>query len=394
MTLLDQPYSRTMHADTVLCTTAIARMRHQVLALSVSVLLLGVSSLAGCIHDQVVLRRINIAPQQYGHRRSPDWQSIRIELDYSGIDIAIPNLQRAYIKAIVSDAREWLQASLHVERVRGNLLLADWRTDEERQAGHGFCGDQVDLPTAYTELGQGVSADLVIFVMSQQTIECAPRASGNWVAYASHCQQDTYHRPIAGFIQLCPQHFGVKQDPSAVEHDVNTALHEMFHVLGFTREFLMPRTHIEDQDKTSAKPRILLQTPSVLAHARAHFGCPTLAGVGLTSDWYHWDAEDMRTDFMTAARDRASQVRSSLTLALLEDLGWYQVNYSQADILHWGFRKGCNFVTSGSSSSSIVGNILAVAFLICCTFFVVSASCLFAPKCSHTTSSNESHQPP
>ena len=36
---------------------------------------------------------------------------------------------------------------------------------------------------------------------------------------------------------------------------------------------------------------------------------------------------------------------SGLTLALLEDSGWYAVNYSAATPLVWGRAQGCNFVS-------------------------------------------------
>ena len=36
---------------------------------------------------------------------------------------------------------------------------------------------------------------------------------------------------------------------------------------------------------------------------------------------------------------------SRLTLALLEDTGWYGVDYSKAEPLSWGRGLGCDFVT-------------------------------------------------
>lgn len=40
-------------------------------------------------------------------------------------------------------------------------------------------------------------------------------------------------------------------------------------------------------------------------------------------------------------------VISTITLGLLEDTGWYKVNYCQADYLWWGKNQGCDFVKSG-----------------------------------------------
>jgi leishmanolysin len=50
-------------------------------------------------------------------------------------------------------------------------------------------------------------------------------------------------------------------------------------------------------------------------------------------------------EIMTGSVDTRSVV-SKMTLALLEDSGWYQANYSMADRLDWGRNQGTEFVTS------------------------------------------------
>lgn len=49
---------------------------------------------------------------------------------------------------------------------------------------------------------------------------------------------------------------------------------------------------------------------------------------------------------MTGAFD-FNPVLSQLTLALLEDSGWYCVDYSVAESLVWGRGKGCDFISQG-----------------------------------------------
>lgn len=49
-------------------------------------------------------------------------------------------------------------------------------------------------------------------------------------------------------------------------------------------------------------------------------------------------------EIMTGSVDTRSVV-SKMTLALLEDSGWYQANYSMADRLDWGRNQGTEFVT-------------------------------------------------
>ena len=49
-------------------------------------------------------------------------------------------------------------------------------------------------------------------------------------------------------------------------------------------------------------------------------------------------------EIMTGSVDTRSVV-STMTLALLEDSGWYKANYSMAERLEWGRSQGTEFVT-------------------------------------------------
>ena len=41
-----------------------------------------------------------------------------------------------------------------------------------------------------------------------------------------------------------------------------------------------------------------------------------------------------------------ANAKSVFTLALLEDSGWYKVNYTHADVLKWGYMYGCEFLST------------------------------------------------
>mmetsp|Transcript_80546 Transcript_80546/g.130578 ORF Transcript_80546/g.130578 Transcript_80546/m.130578 type:complete len:741 (+) Transcript_80546:72-2294(+) len=105
--------------------------------------------------------------------------------------------------------------------------------------------------------------------------------------------------------------------------------------------------------------RTFIKTPQLLAQARKHFDCPDLVGVELEDDGgvgsagSHWEKRQMMTEFMCAAPSGFKNRKSVLTLALLEDSGWYQVDYGMADVLRWGLNKGCTFAnTCGPKTSS------------------------------------------
>jgi len=57
----------------------------------------------------------------------------------------------------------------------------------------------------------------------------------------------------------------------------------------------------------------------------------------------HWETRIMRDDVMSYGfREHIS----SITLAAMEDLGFYLANYSAADCMNWGHRQGCAYVRS------------------------------------------------
>ena len=52
----------------------------------------------------------------------------------------------------------------------------------------------------------------------------------------------------------------------------------------------------------------------------------------------------MRDDVMSYGK--GEEAVSALTLAAMEDLGFYLANYSAAQCMSWGHFQGCGFVTS------------------------------------------------
>jgi hypothetical protein len=389
----------------------------------------------GCVHNSVALRVPFISAQQYkGDRRQQSWESIRITFDFNGIDSSLPAAQKTYITKLITDAGDWLQASLMVKRVSGNLKFDD-------AAGTNMqCGEANLNGNNYTKyISTGVAADLVIFVLAQGSTTCA---AGNFMAYASHCRQDQFDRPTFGYIQMCPQHFAVSNIQAERDQDFHTAVHEITHILGYSSSLFAffrdingapytarcgnPSTHPTswlpsgvfaytsgpqgtenktntqyaeawccasntigwppwkcqglhsgfkfqvadtvikvqtvggDLDRVGNTSRMLV-TPTVVSVARQHFGCPTLAGVEVEDDGgqgsvgSHWEERQMMSEYMVAASNAEGLriVKSNLTLALLQDSGWYKADYAAADILRWGYRQGCQFLNSCGSQSSI-----------------------------------------
>uniref|UniRef100_A0A673SMS5 Leishmanolysin-like peptidase n=1 Tax=Suricata suricatta TaxID=37032 RepID=A0A673SMS5_SURSU len=226
-------------------------------------------------------------------------------------------------------------------------------------------------------------ADFVLYVGALATERCNRE---NIISYAAYCQQEAkMDRPIAGYANLCPNM--ISTQPQEFTGMLSTVKHEIIHALGFSAG-LFAFYHDKDgnpltsrfadglppfnyslglyqwSDKVVRKVErlwnvrdnkivphtvYLLVTPRVVDEARKHFNCPILEGMelenqgGMGTELNHWEKRLLENEAMTGSHTQ-NRVFSRITLALMEDTGWYKANYSMAEKLDWGRGMGCDFV--------------------------------------------------
>ena len=164
--------------------------------------------------------------------------------------------------------------------------------------------------------------------------------NSNVIAAATHCiLSNTTYRPIVGII-LLNNNLNSKND---LEYYIkNSIFHEFFHILGFNTLFFEGRTYAVDS-------AIYINSPKLLAKAKLHFGCENMNGLrlenqgGQGSIGSHWDARFMQGELMIS-EDYSEVVLSDMTLAFLEDLGYYQINYYTGGLFRFGKNQGCSFL--------------------------------------------------
>ncbi|XP_051564909.1 leishmanolysin-like peptidase [Myxocyprinus asiaticus] len=232
--------------------------------------------------------------------------------------------------------------------------------------------------------GEGVErADFVLYVSAMTTERCGQE---NIVAYAAYCQLESeLDRPIAGYANLCPNM--ITTQAQEFEGMLSTVKHEIIHALGFSAGLF---AFYHDDDGKPLTPRSasglpayneslglyqwsdkvikratrlwdirggrmvrhnvhLLVTPRVVEEARRHFNCPILEGMelenqgGAGTEFNHWEKRLFENEAMTGSHTQ-NRVFSRITLAIMEDTGWYRANYSMAENLEWGRGLGCDFV--------------------------------------------------
>lgn len=256
-------------------------------------------------------------------------------------DVSGEDKKRRLRKALGQTA-DWFREALAVEPVKGNLRLS----------GYSACGQDggVQLPREYVEEGIA-EADLVLLVTTRPT-------TGNTLAWAVACERDQWGRAIAGHVNVAPRHLTAEAETLLSA----TLIHEVMHVLGFDPHAF---AHFRDERKRR-RAKVIEQVmdeklgrmvtrvvlPRVVMHSRHHYGAFSENFTGLEledgggrgTSGSHWEKRLLMNEIMTGSVDTRSVV-SKMTLALLEDSGWYQANYSAADHLDWGRNQGTDFVT-------------------------------------------------
>ncbi|KAJ7966711.1 Leishmanolysin-like peptidase [Quillaja saponaria] len=251
--------------------------------------------------------------------------------------------KRHRLRKALGQTADWFRSALAVEPVKGNLRLS----------GYSACGQDggVQLPREYVE--EGVSdADLVLLVTTRPT-------TGNTLAWAVACERDQWGRAIAGHVNVAPCHLTAEAESLLSA----TLIHEVMHVLGFDphafAHFRDDRKRRRDQvteqvmDEKLGRVVTRVVLPRVVMHSRYHYGAFSKNFTGLEledgggrgTSGSHWEKRLLMNEIMTGSVDTRSVV-SKMTLALLEDSGWYKANYSMADHLDWGRSQGTEFLTS------------------------------------------------
>lgn len=216
--------------------------------------------------------------------------------------------------------------------------------------------------------GAGVAdTDYILYISALPCVE------GPTLAFAAACQMESQlDRPIAGYINFCPNNLG----ETTRDYLFQVAKHELFHALGFSYSLMALWRDSSGDRRTPSDQQIpntvttvnyatwdtfsgpkehtvtVLRTEAVLREGRAHFGCSDLEGVELENQGgngtalQHWEKRVLGNEAMTGIFDY-NPVFSRLSLAVLEDSGWYTVDYTAAKDLPWGRGRGCDFVRRG-----------------------------------------------
>jgi leishmanolysin len=281
--------------------------------------------------------------KKFRNLQATTWQPIRMYIDYTHLDGQ--KSSNAITVDLYNNIKSIMESTVTSYET---LLLVNRATSKLSIPGCNGLNISPDIK------GNGIEADTII--VPYVNID----AGANIEASASFCFTDsTTGRPIAGGVG-----FGNSLDFSKTNSKYYYSLltlHEMNHILSFHTD-LFPdyidsstgekyKNGVTTKMNINGVDRTLVTTPKVVAAARKHFGCSTLAGVELENqggdgtEGSHWEERVMLGDYMIG-ESYDEVVISEITLALMEDSGWYKANYFTGGLFRYGKNEGCGFVQS------------------------------------------------
>ena len=317
------------------------------------------------------------------------FRPIRIHLATGALDAtrtATNGAQIDFVKnQILPRMRDYWTSALSVVPVEGNLRISS--ADLQSRL---YCGDTEFSKVPVEHMSTGIpNTDLVLYVSGvPSTRFCGPST----LAVAVACNFDQFDRPTAGAINFCLSQIDLNDkgtvSESITQDNVDVAVHEAAHILGMSsnsyRFFWDPETGMERTTRPFVSSKIIcvdgverslilpnentmkfyiatsgqryasIVTSKVATIARNQFNCQELEGAQLenqpsgpnscTGD--HWDERMFYPEALSGVISPTTNVLSPLTLALLEDSGWYKGNYTKTSVSPWGHGVGCDFVNS------------------------------------------------
>lgn len=210
--------------------------------------------------------------------------------------------------------------------------------------------DIVSIPNKYSSYT--VDGDFLLFLATKDT------GKSGTIAYASACYTDKYTgRPLVGFVVFNPYYL----DPlnGKLDNDVATYVHEVLHALVFSRQLFEKFPKVNGQAQYYVyNTNYFLRGFNLLRVAKDHFKCSRIKGLPLEDDGGdgskggHFERIVFGDETMVA-EDVAIAKFSKMTLALLKDSGWYNIDLSKGDFYTWGKGEGCELFYKTCNQSNV-----------------------------------------
>nr|CAD42811.1 GP63 [Leishmania donovani] len=232
---------------------------------------------------------------------------------------------------------------LHTERLKVRQVQDKWNVTDMVDE---ICGD-FKVPQAHITEGFS-NTDFVMYVAS------VPSEKGV-LAWATTCQVFSDGHPAVGVINIPAANIASRYDQLVTR----VVTHEMAHALGFSGTFFTEILLVTQMMNIRGKDFnvSVINSSTAVAKAREQYGCDTLEYLeiedqgGAGSAGSHIKMRNAKDELMAPAA--AAGYYSALTMAIFQDLGFYQADFSKAEEMPWGRNAGCAFLSEKCMEQNI-----------------------------------------
>ncbi|EAN82567.1 putative surface protease GP63 [Trypanosoma cruzi] len=199
----------------------------------------------------------------------------------------------------------------------------------------GICA-QFKIPSSHHT--EGVSgADMYLYVSAGPT-------QGSTLAWATTCLKLPDGRPVVGVVNYGPS------SVTDSENSVRVSAHEVAHAIGFAVWLMKERNMLKEVLDVRGKAKVLqVSSPKTVEKTREHFNCVNATGMELEDEGgkgtasSHWERRNAKDELMAGISGIGYY--TSLTMAALEDTGFYKANWGMEEPMSWGNNSGCALLT-------------------------------------------------
>jgi proprotein convertase subtilisin/kexin type 5 len=272
---------------------------------------------------------------------SSPWQPIRVLFDFSNINVA-PQVM-VYLKSTVFGSVQ--------KKLQSVMMIRD--SNNVGPFSNTNCVNMT-IPSSYRQ--SSTLADVVIFVILYS-------AADSTIANSAPCLlSETTRRPTVGQININLNY--LRWGADQLDSTISTMLHETLHVIVlspvlYTNYLTANRNTIVQATRLSATNTTqtlnAIASSGLLGFAQQYFNCPSMTGVFLENQGStistnsHWNKLLLGNEVMTSQRTGYPSF-SLFSFYLMSDSGWYQMDFSQADVITWGKYAGCDFVNQACNT--------------------------------------------
>ena len=275
-----------------------------------------------------------------------NYRSIQIYLDTTDLNENINNKKLNITITALNSIVKVLQKLIEVKQLNYEIVI-----DENALNNWGITNYSSDLL-------KGIDTDLIVlFKFIEDDVNYYMSSEPKYI-------DEETKRPIVGIIYITDKMFSDIFSKNNVLYYIECLLlHQFTHILGFLYQLfhnfpggLEKVLFSVSSDKRSNITRNYIITPKVLDFAKKYYGCENIIGVELEDQDKntnsHWEARTLLGEFMNSNHYLPEQAISEFTLALLDDSGWYKINYYTGGLMRYGKNKGCDFLNKDCLNST------------------------------------------